>query len=120
MKRTLVPPVDPAAFAPTAERPLRAKLRTLKRQAQIQWHRHDWAQLVFSSEGAIHVQAGDSTYIVPPSRAVWVAPNVEHTTGAIEQAQLHTIYLAPSLLPEKDWQVCRVIDVSPLLRELAL
>ncbi len=119
-KLTLVPPIDPAAFAPTPERPLRGKLRTLHRQAQIQWHRHDWAQLVFSSEGAIHVQAGDNTYIVPPSRAVWVAPNVEHTTGAIEQAQLHTIYLAPSLLPERDWQSCRVIEVSPLLRELAL
>lgn len=120
MKRTLVPPIDPQAYAPTVERPLRGKLRVLHRQAQIQLHQHDWAQLVFSSAGAIRVQAGDSTYIVPPSRAVWVAPNVEHTTGAIEQAQLHTLYLAPSLLPEPDWQTCRVIEVSPLLRELAL
>ena len=120
MKRSLVPPIDPQAYAPTPERPLRGKVRVLREQAQIQLHRHEWAQLVFSSEGAIRVQAGDNTYIVPPSRAVWVAPNVEHTTGAIEQAQLHTLYLAPSLLAGPDWQVCRVIEVSPLLRELAL
>ena len=119
MKRALVPPVDPEAYAPTPERPLRGKLRTLRQQAQIQAHTHAWAQLVFSTEGALHVQAADSTYIVPPSRAVWVAPNVEHTTGAIEEAQLHTIYFAPSLLPGPDWQHCRVIEVTPLLRELA-
>jgi AraC-like DNA-binding protein/quercetin dioxygenase-like cupin family protein len=119
MKRALVPPIDPQAYAPTPERPLRGKVRTLRQQAQIQLHSHPWAQLVFSTEGALHVQAGDSTYIVPPSRAVWVAPDVAHTTGAIEQAALHTIYFAPSLLPGPDWQECRVIEVTPLLRELA-
>jgi len=119
MKRALVPPIDPEAYAPTPERPLRGKLRTLRQQAQIQPHRHEWAQLVFSTQGVLHVQAADSTYIVPPSRAVWVAPNVEHTTGAIEEAQLHTIYFAPALLPGPDWQECRVLEVTPLLRELA-
>jgi AraC-like DNA-binding protein/quercetin dioxygenase-like cupin family protein len=119
MKRALLPPIDPEAYAPTPERPLRGKLRTLRQQAQIQPHSHAWAQLVFSTEGVLHVQAADSTYIVPPSRAVWVAPDVEHTTGAIEEAQLHTLYLSPALLPGPDWQQCRVIEVTPLLRELA-
>jgi AraC-like DNA-binding protein len=118
--RRSFPSYLPERFAPTAERPLRAKSRVLEHLADIQPHRHDWAQLVFSMTGAVRVSTEASTYIVPPSRAVWIPPGLVHAVTAIEQCDLHTLYLAPALLDGNTWQVGRVLEVSPLLRELVL
>src|SRR6185312_9373677 len=79
---------------------------------------HDWAQLVFSMTGAVRVSTEASTYIVPPSRAVWIPPRLVHAVTAIEQANLRTLYLGPDLLAGEAWQAGRVLEVSPLLREL--
>lgn len=116
--RQSFPAFAPERFAPTAERPLRAKSRLLEHLADIQPHRHDWAQLVFSMTGAVRVNTEASTYIVPPSRAVWIPPRLVHAVTAIEQADLRTLYLGPDLLAGAAWAVGRVLEVSPLLREL--
>ncbi|MDN3919970.1 AraC family transcriptional regulator [Roseateles violae] len=118
--RKLLPPLDPNAYAPSPERPLRGKARLMEHQMDIQPHLHDWGQLVFSVTGAVRVSAQQSTYIVPPSRAVWIPPGVVHAVSAIEQADLRTLYLLPGLLDGPAWQACRVLEVSPLLRELVL
>ena len=128
--RQSFPALSPERFAPTAERPLRAKSRVLEHLADIQPHQHDWAQLVFSMTGAVRVNtegiqttawpAASATYIVPPSRAVWIPPGIVHAVTAIEQCDLRTLYLGPEALPGAAWQVGRVLEVSPLLRELVL
>ncbi len=118
--RRSFPSFSPERFAPTPQRPLRAKSRVLEHLADIQPHRHDWAQLVFSMTGAVRVNTEASTYIVPPSRAVWIPPGVVHAVTAIEQCDLRTLYLGPELLAGEAWQVGRVLEVSPLLRELVL
>lgn len=53
--RKSFPSFAPERFTPTPERPLRAKSRVLAHQTDIQPHRHDWAQLVFSVTGAVRV-----------------------------------------------------------------
>lgn len=116
--RASVPAFSPERFAPTAQRPLRAKSRLLEHLTDIQPHRHDWAQLVFSMTGAVRVNTEASTYIVPPSRAVWIPPGVVHAVTAIERADLRTLYLADDQLAGEAWQTGRVLEVSPLLREL--
>ncbi|MGM9489332.1 AraC family transcriptional regulator [Ideonella sp. YS5] len=127
-RRTSLPPQDPMRYEPTAVRPVRGKARRMEHHMDIQPHWHSWGQLVFSITGAVRVSAqgesGDSTYIVPPSRAVWIPAGVVHAVTAIEQADLRTLYLHESAVQalgtEADWAVCRVLDVTPLLRELVL
>ncbi|MFG6415214.1 AraC family transcriptional regulator [Roseateles sp. DC23W] len=126
--RRSFPAYLPERFAPTPARPVRAKARVLEHLADIQPHRHDWAQLVFSMTGAVRVNtegisaaawpAASATYIVPPSRAVWIPAGLEHAVTAIERCDLRTLYLAPRLLPGDAWAAGRVLEVSPLLREL--
>lgn len=120
VRRSSVPAFSPERFAPTPERPLRAKSRMLEHQTDIQPHRHDWGQLVFSMTGAVRVSTEASTYIVPPSRAVWIPPGVVHAVTAIERCDLRTLYAGPGLLTGAAWQAGRVLEVSPLLRELVL
>lgn len=126
--RTSVPPLDPMRYAPTAARPLRGKARRMAHHMDIQPHWHSWAQLVFSMSGAVRVSAqgdgSDSSYLVPPSRAVWIPTGVIHAVTAVEQADLRTVYLHESavqqLVASGDWSRCRVLDVTPLLRELVV
>jgi AraC-like DNA-binding protein len=84
-------------------------------------HHHAWAQLAYCASGLIQVSTqsaqGEHTYIVPPSRAVWIAPGVLHSITAMEAAELRTLYIHASAVPA-GWSGNRVIVVSTLLREL--
>jgi AraC-like DNA-binding protein len=123
-----VPPLDPPAWAPTPERPLRAKLRRLAADTEVQPHRHPWGQVAMSTDGVIRMTAARSTYIVPPSRALWIPPDVEHVVTVLEDAEMRTVYVHPTARfpgaedtaesPFALWPQCRVLEVSPLLREL--
>ena len=148
--RSSVPPLDPLRYAPTVARPLRGKARQMAHHMDIQPHWHSWAQLVFSMSGAVRVSAfkgrigepdlqdrregwggqsadrpgPDSSYLVPPSRAVWIPPGVVHAVTAVEQADLRTVYLhetaVEQLAASGNWDDCRVLEVTPLLRELVV
>ena len=125
-------PADADRFGPDAAQPLRVRARRLAAATRIAPHSHPWAQVAYSSTGVLRVSAMQHTYIVPPSRAVWIPPGVEHLVTVVEDAELRTLYLQlptgqagpmaltstvpPAAAP--DWQRCRVLEVSPLLREL--
>jgi AraC-like DNA-binding protein/quercetin dioxygenase-like cupin family protein len=133
-------PAELLPFTPDARRPVRVRARALAAATRIDPHRHDWAQVAYSSAGVLRVTAEQHTYIVPPSRAVWIPPRVEHVVHVVEDAELRTLYLhvpkgrsGPAALgalaeaePTRgrayaaatDWQRCRVLEVTPLLREL--
>ncbi len=128
-RNTSVPPLDPPRYAPTAEHPLRAKVRHLRADTQVEPHRHAWAQVAFSATGVVRMTAGHGTYIVPPSRALWIPPNVEHCVSVVEDAELRTLYIHqaegcygpdPGAADPARWRDCRVLEVSSLLRELVL
>ena len=59
-------------------RPLRAKQRRLSAETQVVPHRHPWAQLALSTTGVVRLRSDHGSYIVPPSRALWIPPGVEH------------------------------------------
>lgn len=114
---------DTDAFRPTRSRPVRVRARTMAADTHFEPHRHPWSQLAYCSTGVLQVatqqsEHGDEiTYIVPPSRAVWIAPGARHSVHVLEDAQFRTLYIDASATPG-GWSGCRVIVVSPLLREL--
>jgi quercetin dioxygenase-like cupin family protein len=122
-KTTLKPvPYDASPERPpTAARPVRCRARTLAMDTHIVPHEHIWAQFTYCASGLMQVTVmqGEvqTTFIVPPSRAVWIPPGLQHTVVVLENAELRTVSIAPQvLLP--DWTDCRVLVVSPLLREV--
>jgi AraC-like DNA-binding protein/quercetin dioxygenase-like cupin family protein len=124
--RASVPPIDPPAYAPTPQRPVRAKLRRLAAATSVQPHSHPWAQVAMSATGVIRMNAGHGTYFVPPTRALWIPPGVEHVVTVLEDSDIRTLYVHPDArfiggadgTPFTRWPACRVLEVSPLLREL--
>ncbi len=102
---------------PTALLPVTMCGRDLDTAQNLPPHRHPWGQLTYALDGVLRVTAADSTWIVPPSRAVWIAPGVDHAVTVLEQARLRPLRIlaARNPFPGHD---CRVLDVSSLLREL--
>lgn len=117
---------DPAVYRPSPERPVRGKrARELRTDTHFEPHEHPWAQIAYCASGTLHVSvqdrcAGhDTRYVVPSSRAVWIAPRSVHTVTVLSTADLHTLYLDPGVAPS-GWQASRMFSVSALLRELFL
>ena len=116
----LTPLGDTDPFQPDARRPVRVRARTMPSDTHFAPHRHAWAQLAYCATGIVQVMAAapdEVTYIVPPSRAVWIAPGARHAITVLEKAELRTVYMHPGVVP-KGWTGCRMIVVSDLLREV--
>ena len=82
-------------------------------------HSHRWHQLLYASQGVMTVRTPDGLWVVPTHRGVWVPGGVVHSIEMSGNVSMRTLYLRPSItraIPS----VCRVLDVSPLLRELIL
>ncbi|MBV2217348.1 MAG: helix-turn-helix transcriptional regulator [Diaphorobacter sp.] len=117
--------LTPHLFVPSRERPVRAKHRELRADTQVRPHSHPWAQVAISTTGVLRLTVPRGTDIVPPSRALWIPPGVEHAVTMVEDADLRTLYFyqppgrcgpAVARAQEEPWRQCRVLEVSELLR----
>jgi len=80
-------------------------------------HVHERAQLIYATVGAMRVSTDDGMWMVPPQRALWMPAGVRHSIVMLSDLTMRTLYLredAAEFMPA----VCRVLPVSPLLREL--
>ena len=124
-----VGPLTPHLYMPDATRPVRAKRQRLSTATRVVPHRHAWGQVAVSATGVVRLTVAHGTYIVPPSRALWIPPGVEHAVSVVEDADLLTLYLhqphgrcgpRAARADEAAWRQCRVLEVSDLLRALVL
>lgn len=82
-------------------------------------HSHGRAQLIHAVSGAMTVCTDHGSWVVPPTRGVWVPAGVEHWITMAGAVRMRTLFIAPeraTALPAE----CAVVAVSPLLRELIL
>ncbi|MES2128534.1 MAG: helix-turn-helix transcriptional regulator [Pseudomonadota bacterium] len=107
---------QPPERYPSAARPLRMTARDLEADANLAPHAHPWGQVTYASEGVLRVTAMNSSWIVPPQRAIWIAPNVTHEVTVLEQASLRAMWVHAAQAPFAG-SGCKVLAVSPLLRE---
>jgi AraC-like DNA-binding protein len=83
----------------------------------IEPHSHERAQLIYATAGTMRVVTGRALWMVPSQRALWMPAGVTHGIEMLDRVTMRTLYLrddAAASMPE----VCRVLQVSPLLREL--
>lgn len=82
-------------------------------------HSHKRAQLLYATSGIMRVSTKTDAWIVPPQRAVWLAPGVEHKINILSNVSIRTIYVSPGNSPFSAQQ-SHVLAMSPLIRELIL
>ncbi|QJY47293.1 helix-turn-helix domain-containing protein [Pseudonocardia broussonetiae] len=82
-------------------------------------HHHREHQIIWVGDGRTTAVAGDRTYVLPPTRALFVPGGVPHDTRNRPPSALHCVYVRPEACP-LDWTEPTVLDMTPLLRELTL
>ena len=91
--------------------------RDLEKGNILPFHSHKRGQLVYASKGIMIVTTRKDSYTVPPQRAVWMPPGVEHQINARSLVKMRTLYIdtqAAMDLPDEVY----VLQVTLLLREL--
>lgn len=83
----------------------------------IESHRHAYAQLLYAIEGVLVVETAAGRWVVPPTRGVWLQPEVDHQVRMRGDVKMRTVFVNTAELPQLPQQSC-VLDIPPLLREL--
>lgn len=80
-------------------------------------HAHPWVQFAHAVAGVLDVRTDTGRFIAPPQRAVWIPAGVAHQVRCSADTEIRSLYIEPSAVPDVRGG-CRVLAVSPLLREL--
>lgn len=87
--------------------------------AHQELHKHREAQLLYAACGTMRVVTAQGAWVIPPTRAVWIPPLIEHEIFMSGAVRMRSLFIAPELSPPTLQQCC-VLAVTPLLRELIL
>jgi len=87
----------------------------------IETHKHSWRQLVYACAGAMTVYGGRSSWMIPPGKAVFIPAGCSHSIRMWGNVAVRSLYFPTSLKAAGlAFEECRVLSVTPLLRELIL
>jgi AraC-like DNA-binding protein len=98
--------------------------RFYPRGTHLGLHVHREAQLLFASSGVMQVTTPKGRWLVPPARAVWLPPGIEHAVDMLADIEMRAL-LIPSEMLAQHPEAPRlgkefVVRVGPLLRETIL
>lgn len=82
-------------------------------------HAHRRGQLLHAVSGTMLVLADRGSWILPPHRALWIPPNIEHEVHCRDHVALRTVYIDPAACAAIGDR-CKVLTVSSLLTELLI
>jgi AraC-like DNA-binding protein len=80
-----------------------------------------WGQLLFAARGMLTVHTEGGLWVVPVHQAVWVPAGVRHSVEVAGGVAMRSLYLSGtlgSLLHRRLPATCRVVEITPLLREV--
>lgn len=100
---------------PGPSRPVTVVARSLEPAETIGSHTHTWGQFTYALDGVLRVSAANSSWIIPPLRAIWIAAGTPHDVTVLEKARMRLLCVSTERSPFA--QDCTVVEVSPLLRE---
>ena len=80
-------------------------------------HSHQRTQLLYASSGVMSVITDETSFVLPPQRAVWLPAGLMHEVSCRGPVSLRTLYIDA---PVAQSGRCRVIEVSDFLKALIL
>src|SRR6202167_262876 len=81
-------------------------------------HTHFRHQLMYSQKGVIHVTTPTGAWILPPTKSIWISGGTPHALLVKRPVELIILWVARDAPGAPDWTGCKVVSVSPLIREL--
>jgi len=99
--------------------PITALAKEYPRGCHVPPHRHRRGQLLYASSGVMQVTTREGIWIVPPQRSLWIPLGMSHEILMEGPVAVRMLYLDRATSGPFGPH-CRVMAVSPLLRELIL
>jgi AraC-like DNA-binding protein len=84
-----------------------------------EWHRHEHAQLIYPSRGTMTIHMKERSWVVPPFRACWLAPDEPHCVESSGRLEMQSVYCQGAILQRLPKET-GIVQVSGLLREIIL
>ncbi|WP_017938473.1 AraC family transcriptional regulator [Zestomonas thermotolerans] len=102
---------------PSLPRPVYGRVESLPNRTLTYRHSHPWVQLSYAIAGVLEVHTDAGRFVAPPQRAVWVPAGLPHRVFSAPRTEMRSLYIDCAAVA---WAPpgCRVLRVSPLLREL--
>jgi AraC-like DNA-binding protein len=88
----------------------------MPRGSRFHPHTHAEHQLAWAGQGILVVECQDATWVLPPTRALWVPAGIVHAPACVGPALMQSLYLAPT--GSNEWSSPTVVVVEPLLADL--
>ncbi|WP_175625978.1 MULTISPECIES: helix-turn-helix domain-containing protein [Oxalobacteraceae] len=82
-------------------------------------HQHARGQLLYATKGLMRVASNNGIWFIPPTRGLWIPAGIVHDQLILSAVQMRTLYIDERHAAHLGDKV-RVIEVSPMLRELIL
>lgn len=79
-------------------------------------HSHERSQLCYALSGVMSVVTDDTTFVLPPNRAIWIPAGMRHQVSCRGAVTLNILYVDSAVAEQA--RRCRVFDVLPLVRAL--
>ncbi len=121
MTKNIANPTTPAFHPGNDTDPLRPILGFSREGLGMtnQPHSHYRAQLVHAASGVLTIATAMGIWVTPPHQGLWVPSGVEHHVRVYGPYTLKNLFILPGAAP---WmpRECRVVPMSPLLRELVI
>ncbi|CAN5351682.1 helix-turn-helix transcriptional regulator [soil metagenome] len=73
---------------------------------------------MYAVRGMMNVTTATGRWILPAGRALWIPAGAEHGLEVRSPVWLHVLYLSTRLPTLPPWKACKVVNVSPVLREM--
>ncbi len=85
---------------------------------------HCEGQLLFAASGVMQLETPKGLWLLPPARAVWLPPAIEHAVDVLADIELRALLVSTEQLarhPQAPWLANEfVVAVNPMLRETIL
>jgi AraC-like DNA-binding protein len=87
-------------------------------QSEKAQHTHSRHQLMYSQKGVIHVSTPTGSWILPPTKSIWISGGTPHALLVKRPVELTILWVDRDAPGAPHWTGCNVVNVSPLIREL--
>ncbi len=98
-------------------RALYARAESLSQGSWTPTHSHDWVQFSYAISGVLGVHTPHGSFFAPPQWGVWIPAGLDHEVVTSTRAEMRSLYVRRE---DCEWAPdrCRVLEVTPLAREL--
>lgn len=80
------------------------------------WHSHERSQLCYARSGVMSLVTDQTSFVLPPNRAVWLPAGMLHQVTCIGPVSVQVVYVDPALPAQPIG--CRLFEMSHLVRAL--